>query len=335
MSPDNPELIKLISESVDINSQKEILFNGKIVNKISDDVYTKEPSGKMLFDELQKIIYREFYIQPCEPLSHDLPTAAALKENIAKLRKENTGHDYFDEGWIIENKEEGEALIASKGNFHIQLKPGEFLNVPSGDSSNNNRREVRIFQPKEQGSIHDIFYFAYGKAVTGSNEDFMVRFYFNATFEGNMKLMHLISIFLNEFQVPFIFKCLIHPFYYGRSDTSVLYVNKQFANFTFHYLESIHKDLEDCLRDSLPLFVYPVQKGIGFAEQPAAESESFGSHWAKIIAAGIMKAFENNVSKEKWTEEVLKHIQNHHGYADLSCFYKNPQSHYPYSFITS
>lgn len=333
MSQTNPDIIKLITESVDINSKKEILFNGQIVNKISDDTYAKEPSGKMLFDEVQKIIYREFYIQPCEPLSHDLPTKESLKENIAELSKANTGNDHFDEGWNVEKNEDGDALIACKGNYRIQLKTGEFLNVRSGDSSDGNGREVRIYRPKEYGSINDIFYFAFGRPVGDSNEDFMVRFYFNATFEGNMKIMQLITSFLNEFHVPFIFKCLIHPYYYGRSDTSVLYVNKQYASFTFDFLESIQEEIKDGLRDSLPLFVYPVSEGVGFAEQPVAESESFGSHWAKIIAAAIMKAFENNIAKEKWKEEILKHIQYNHGYADLSCFYKNSQSHYPYSFI--
>jgi hypothetical protein len=333
MSQTNSDIIKHIIESVDFSSKKEILFNGQIVNELSNDSYTKEPSGKMLFDELQNIIYQKFYIRPCEPLSHDLPAATSLKENIASLSKANTGNECFDEGWVVEKNEEGDTLIATKGNGRIQLKPGEFLNTLSADSNRTSQREVRIYRPKEQGSHTDIFYFAFGKAIADNNEDFIVRFYFNATFEGNLKLMHLITVFFNEFNVPFIFKCLIHPFYYGRSDTSVLYVNKQYANFTFDWLESIHDDIKESLRDSLPLFIYPVNKGIGFAEQPSAESESFGSHWAKIIAAGIMKAYENNLEKEKWPEEVLKHIQQNHGYADLSCLYKNPQSQYPYSFI--
>jgi hypothetical protein len=335
MNQGNLDHIRQITGSVDINSQKEILLNGKTVNKISDDTYAKEPSGKMLFDELQKIIYQNFYIRPCEPLTQDLPTTDSLKENIAKLSIANEGTDYFDEGWNVDINEEGNALIACKGNNRIQLKPGEFLNVHSGNSGNAHKREVRIFRPKEQADTNDIFYFAYGTAIGDSNEDFIVRFYINASFEGNRKITQLITSFLNEFNVPFIFKCLIHPFYYGRSDTAVLYVNKQYANFTCNYLESIYPVIKDCLRDSLPLFIYPVKKGIGFAEQPPAESESFGSHWAKIIAAGIMKAYENSFPKEKWTEEVLKHIQVNHGYADLTCLYKNPQSHYPYSFTGS
>jgi hypothetical protein len=305
------------------------------VNTLSNDTYAKEPSGKMLFDELQKIIYQKFYIRPCEPLSNDLPTAASLKEKIAELAKANAGTDYFEEGWIVEKNEEGDSLIACKGNYRLQLKPGEFLNILRGNSSYSGKREVRIYRPKEQASINDIFYFAYGKAIADNNEDFMVRFYFNAIFEGNMKILDLITRFLNDFNVPFIFKCLIHPFYYGRSDTAVLYINKQYSNFTFDFLESIQDEIKDYLRDPLPLFVYTVKKGIGFAEQPAAESESFGSHWAKIIAAGIMNAYESNMPKEKWTEEVLKHIQHNHGYTDLACLYKNPQSQYPYSFIVS
>jgi hypothetical protein len=335
MRQSNIELIKLITESIDINAQKEIQFNGQVVSTLSEDTYAKEPSGKMLFDELQKIIYQKFYIQPCEPLSHDLPAAASLKENIAALSRANAGIECFDEGWIVEKNEDGDALIACKGNDRMQMKPGEFLNTHSVSSNQSKGREVKIYRPKEQGNINDIFYFAYGSAIADHNEDFMIRFYFNATFDGNIKLMHLITSLLNEFHVPFIFKCLIHPFYYGRSDTTVLYVNKQNANFTFGLLESIHHHIKDCLRDTLPLFVYPVSKGIGFAEQPAAESESFGSHWAKIIAAGIMKAYESNIEKEKWPDEVLKHIQHDHGYSDLSCLYKNPQSHYTYSFISS
>lgn len=335
MSQTNPDIIKLITESVDINSKKEILFNGQKVNELSNDTYAKEPSGKMLFDELQKIIYQKFYIQPCESLSHDLPTMESLKENIAELGKANTGNDYFDEGWMTEKNDDGDAFIATKGNYRMQLKPGEFLNVLSGKSSKDNRREVKIYRAKEQAGVNDIFYFAYGKAVADFNEDFMGRFYFNATFEGNRKLLNLITLFLNEFNVSFIFKCLIHPFYYGRSDTSVLYVNKQYANFAFDHLESIYHEINDHLRDSLPLFVYPVKNGIGFAEQPPAESESFGTHWSKIIAAGMMKAFENNIPKEKWPDEVLKHIEKNHGYTDLSCLYQNPDSNYPYSFIVA
>jgi HopA1 effector protein family len=334
MKHDNLKQIMRICEAIEINSKKEILLNAKVAYSAASDSYMNEPSGKIIFDELNKLIYRKFYINPCEPLTDVEPTQIELENNIALLNTANTSTIGFDEGWTMENNDENEFLIASKEKYRIQLKPGEFLNIPASPSSKNSTREVKIYRPKEYASIHEIFYYAYSNKIYDSDEDFMVRFYFNTSFAGNVRLMKLLTAALNEAELQFIFKCLIHPYYYGRSDTSVLYVNKQHANFIYNYLKNIYPLIKNDLRNSLPLFVHPIYKGIGFAEQPAAANESFGTHWSKIIAAGIMNAYENKLAKVKWHIEVLKHINENYYYTDNFDFYKNPQSHYPYSFVT-
>jgi HopA1 effector protein family len=335
MNSNNLEQIQKITEAVEINKKKEILLNGQIEFSTASDPYMQTPSGKILFNELHKLIYRKFYIKPYEVLTAAEPTKTELQDNIAVLSKANTSTVGFDEGWIMENNDENESLIAYKEHYRVQLKPGEFLNAVSGTERKTNTREVKIYRPKEYAGIHEVFYYAYGNSIHDSDDDFVVRFYFNATFTGNVKLMNMLSGFLNESKLQFIFKCLIHPFYYGRSDTSVLYVNKQHANFVQNYLKNIYPLIQDDLHDSLPLFVYHVEKGIGFAEQPyTSADESFGTHWSKIIAAGILYAHENNLAKMQWPEAVLKHIRINHGYTDTFNFFKNPQSHYPYSFIS-
>ena len=334
MANKNPEQIQKIIEAVDINAKTEIWLHGKIEYSSASDPYMQTASGKILFDELHKLIYRKFYIQPCEQLTDAEPTKDELQHNIAILSKANTSTVGFDEGWIMENNDDYEWLIAHKDKYRIQLKPGEFLNIPAGPDSKENTREVKIYRPKEYAGIHEAFYYAYGNKIYNSDDDFIVRFYFNATFNGNVKLLNMFTTALNEAELQFIFKCLIHPYYYGRSDTSVLYVNKQDADFVCNHLKSIYPFIEDFLRESLPLFVYLVEKGIGFAEQPTTSpDESFGTHWSKIIAAGIMNAYENKMEKEEWFGVVIKHIQDDYGYSDGFNFYKNPQSHYPYSFI--
>jgi hypothetical protein len=333
MSKTNVENIRMITEAIAITAEKQVLLKGTMVDVDQDDTYTKEPSGKMLFDTLHRLIYREYYIQPCEPLSNELPATASLKENIAALSRANTSTEGFDNGWVVvENREEEDILLAKKGNRIKKLLPGEFLYEQNGNNKNIKQRSVRFFLPKEYANEQEAFYYAYGTTAIDNDENFRCRFYFNSSFEGNLQLVKLFTGYLNEFKIPFIFKCLVHTFYYGRSDTAVLYVNMQYVNFIFDYLNSIYDEIMDTLRDSLPLFVYPVKRGIGFAEQPNDVNESFGSHWSKIIAAGIMKAFEENSTKERWPDEVLKHIQENHGYKDLQKLYKNPSSHYPYSF---
>jgi hypothetical protein len=138
---------------------------------------------------------------------------------------------------------------------------------------------------------------------------------------------------LNEFSIPFIFKCLIHPYYYGRSDTAVLYCDKQHAAFAADFISSVYEKVKSNMRTSLPLFVCPFKKGIGFAEQPLNKNESFGTHWSKLIAAGLMKAYEANILKENRISEVMKHISVNHGYSSPDKFYMNPDSKYPYPFI--
>jgi hypothetical protein len=334
MSNHNLQQIQLITEAIDINEKKEILVNGQIAFSTASDPYMQTPSGKILFDALHTLIYRKFYIQACEPISETEPTETELLENIALLSRANTSTVGFDEGWVMENNDANESLIAGKGKYRIQLKPGEFLNVPPDSERKKNNKEVKIYRPKEYAAVHEAFYYAYGNSIHDSDDDFVVRFYFNASFTGNVKLMNLVTSFLNKNELQFIFKCLIHPFYYGRADTSVLYVHKQYAGFVCEHLTKIYPDIEDFLRDDLPLFVYPIKKGIGFAEQPSGSvDESFGTHWCKIIAAGIMNAYENDLEKDTWYGEVLKHIREDYGYANDSEFYKNPKSHYPYSFI--
>ena len=333
MSLSNLEHIQQITNAIDIDQQKQLLLNGKIVDAQHGDAYATEPSGKMIFDALHQLIYRQFYIQPCEPESNKLPTHASLQEHLTALSASNKSIDNFDGGWLVDKKEEEDILVARKGNRIKKLLPGEFLYEHSVKEKMNTIRQARFFLPKEYRLPEEIFYYAYSMTVMDNDEDYWVRFYFNNTFEGNRQLVNLFTVYLNRFAVPFIFKCLIHPFYYGRCDTAVLYCNKQYAAFIADYLIYIYSEIKDSLRDTLPLFVFPVERGIGFAEQPLNGNESFGSHWSKIIAAGMMKAWENKLEKEKWPEEVLNHIHQNHGYKNPQHFYKNPASHYPYTFI--
>ncbi|NOT50832.1 MAG: hypothetical protein HOP10_06110 [Chitinophagaceae bacterium] len=328
----NIDHIKKITGAIDINDQQQVLLNNIPTGNYTGDEYAAKPSGKMLFDKLQQIIYSKFYIQPCKPLSDQAPTQAGLEKNISILSKANKTVEQFDEGWTVEKNDESVSLLAKKGNKLIRLKAGEYLNIPKGNNADE-PAGVRIYRPKEYSSVTDVFYYGYGSAIDENGESEMVRFYFNSTFEGNRKWMQLLTGFANEFAVPFIFKCLVHPFYYGRCDTAVLYCDKQYAGFVYDFIDSVYAAVKKDMRSSTPLFTYPLKKEIGFAEQPPNETESFGSHWSKIIAAGMMKAFEADAAKEKWFDAVMEHITVNHRYPDPEKLYRNPGSRYPYYFI--
>jgi hypothetical protein len=138
MKHNNLKQIIRICEAIEINEKKEIQLHGKVEYSPAPDSYTNVPSGKILFNELYKLIYRKFYIHPCEPLTNTEPTQIELEDNIALLSKANISTIGFDEGWTMENNDENEFLIACKGKYRIELRPGEFLNVPASPTSKKN-----------------------------------------------------------------------------------------------------------------------------------------------------------------------------------------------------
>ena len=332
MKEENLQHIKDIVSAIDVNGDKQVLLHGKAFVENFSDPYLDRPGNKMLFEIIHKLIYEIFYTKTKRIDSSASITREEIVQSVNKLSDANTSTERFEEGWYVEDIDGLGNIMAVKGSMKRRVQPGEFLTDTGSHQRIEKGKHIRLFMAREMKDFSSIFYHVFGETAGEENSSEVVRIYFNMSFEGNCLLIRLLGGSLNSYAVPFIFKCLYHPFLYNRADTAVLYFDKKYSAIVFAILKNIYPQIKEHARDDIPLLTLKLGKGISFAETPARLSESFGTHWSKIIAAGMMNAYEAALPKEKWMDEVLKHIQVNHGYTDLEKLYLNPGSAYPYAF---
>ena len=330
----NIHKINQIVQTIDISPQRTVLVNGKTYGGEFNNPYTQQASNKMLFQALETAIYNIFYSQNKQILAPEMkyPDQHETQQFIQTLSKSNTSEESFDAGWMIEQVDMQGQITAQKGNLKRLVYPGEFLNESSFHQKPVADTMIRMIARKEHKEANSGFYYVFGNTLGEDNFDQYVRIYFNIQAEGAAKLVNTITSILNEYEVPFNFKCLNNPVLYTRCDTAVLYFEKRYTDIVFYLLPEIYPPIKAFLNDGTPLFTKTLGKGIAFAENPFKQEESFGTHCCKMIVQGIMEALQKKLPKQKWTEEITKCILQRHHYTNIEVLYLNPGTKYPYSF---
>lgn len=99
------------------------------------------------------------------------------------------------------------------------------------------------------------------------------------------------TLLLNGADLPFRLKVLKDPSHFARCDASVVYVSRSDYRTAAEVLEEIYPRVAVHLRQKTPAFTKPLAEGVGFAEDPG-QWESFGLHRCRILADGMIRAYE-------------------------------------------
>jgi hypothetical protein len=330
------EIILQIIKSVDIDADRVIYLNGTPYGESLNSAYAQKPSNKMLFDKLQGLLYSEFYAGikiPANITANDyLTMQEETKHMNERLSKSNVSTTSTNPNWEIEQIDSLGVATAIKGNARRQLYNGEYLNETAFGRNAVVGEMVMIHNRKEFASADTSFYYVFGDTLLEDNTSMLVRFYFNINERGIDTLVQCISTYLNQYQIPFSFKCANHPIYFSRKDTAVLYIDKQYVNIFLKLLDLFFLQIEPYLLDEIPAFTKQINRGIAFAENPVRDDESFGTHCCKMITQGILSAYFKNAPKKDWLNEIKDTIEKKHHYSDYTVLFKNPHSFYPYHF---
>jgi hypothetical protein len=333
MDQKNIDPIRAIIDAIDIQPDRKLFHFGKELN-----VYGETPSvsNDMLQYNLQTLIYGHYYCRGeyssyPEERKEVSPSDDSIRQNfVTQLQTANTSVSCWDYGWTVESSHSPGTFQGRKGNHMRILNPGEFIKDQFYHGALQPGELVRIWLPKESDGSSDSFYFAYGNCVTEDDHESLIRFYFNLVPEGAALLVNLITTTFNRYHIPFQFKCLNDPALYSRSDTAVLYLNKRYVSLCYPLLKGIHENLQPYFRRLTPLFTRRIDDGFAFAESPRHPGESFGTNRSRLIAAGIVHAFNEQSPKDQWVRCVTETIETN-GYS-LDHFHLNPGSRYPYPF---
>jgi hypothetical protein len=330
----NTHNLQEIVKAIDISPQKTVLLNGKHFGEEFNNPYMQQASNKMLFQSIENVIYTVFYSRNKQVFHVEMPPPDyhETQQFVQALSRANTSHESFDGGWIIEQVDMQGQITAQKGNLKRLVHPGEFLNDSGFHQKPAANSHIRLIARKEYKEVNSGFYYVFSSTLGEDNYDQYVRIYFNIRPDGAAPLIGAITSILNEYLVPFNFKCLNQPSLFARCDTAVLYFEKRYSDIIFHLLPEIVRPIKPYLKEETPMFTKALGKGIAFAENPLKQDESFGTHCSKMIAQGIMQAIQKSLNKQQWSEEIKNNIRQRHHYTDIEKLYLNPATKYPYSF---
>ncbi len=324
---------------IDLASNKLILRGGE---KSYDFVHSPQSNETNLLNTLTECIYSHFY---CKGYNTSL---TSISENtfdvmkrtafIDRLSAANTTTEGFDWGWKVENMDDKHNVYAIKGNVKKIISSGEYINEKLGQAASfsphsSQMHTINYYRRKEMRGEDGGFYYVFSQHVGEDNAQSSVRVYFNIESEGASTLVKLITDTFNQCKVPFQFKCLNDPStYLTRTDTAVLYLDKQSFNFSMELLYRAFRSIAPYLKSDVPLFTCPLSiNGISFAESPPNPEDSFGLNRSRLIALGLINSINKQLPPQMYMNEILLKIEQVG--LNISAFYLNPKSSYPYKIV--
>jgi HopA1 effector protein family len=316
----NANIIAQIIEEIQISPARQIIFRGEALVESYTFLPTDAIKPEYLIKTISDLIYQKYYTSE----SSDKPLK--INQFVQKLKIANASKPYWSKQWKVVNVNSDGSVIVDKNELRKLAKSGEYLkeipikNLQQGDF-------VKLFVPTELLTKEDGFFHVYSKEISDDFNEAMIRFYFNVSPEGAIKLVELLS---KKLTIPFHFKCLKKSASYTRADAGVLYFDKRYFFEIYPILQTIFTEISPFLKSETPLFSYRIANGIGFAENPPEETESFGTTRSKLIAEAIVKAFWEEIPTEKRLEK-LKELIESVGF-DFEKLYLNPNSRFPYQF---
>jgi hypothetical protein len=277
-------------------------------------------------DAIKDAIYQNVYLAKTEAIGNDVQQKDYFKE----LRKANPSKNRLLKGYRVIKIEGNGNIVAESKIDRRRLRAGEYLSIKSFSQSMREKEYVGVYQPKEINDYTNSFYHVLGQTPDYQFPEALVRFYFNLKPAGSAILIHKLGNMLNESKVFFQFKCLKKPQDYTRADAGVLYVYKFDLNKFQIQLFDIFNEIAPFLNPEIPIFSYKIANGIGFAENPKDENESFGTLRCKLIAEGMYESYQQNIEDNKRVDFIVNYLTAQ-GY-DLDKFYLNPNSRFQYPF---
>jgi hypothetical protein len=247
-----------------------------------------------LLDRLEAELYDSFYIHG-EPLPHPAGRFTASGTDPAfvdSLSASNRGDGGWDSGWSVEAVEPSLVRVARNG-LHLCVPRSQ---CRPRDATAGARVCVR--RSKEHRNLSPGFYFALGDAdyPDGANRC-ETRIYFHVTAAGAAPLVAAVTRLLNHTAVPFVLKVLNHRAAYMRCDAAVLYLPAgQFAR-TRGALREIATTCAGHLRARAPALTLPLCHGVAVAEHVPEHGQSFGSSRCRLLAEGVIAAYERRATE--------------------------------------
>jgi hypothetical protein len=285
------------------------------------------PSPDAAEAKLRDLLYERCYMRRINATQPNLESEAGGL--IGELRAANAARPRWQTGWRIDAVLNGGWISAQRAGIGRTFAPGEFITKEGPGMPLRKDASVDVYFAVESEHMQPGFYFAFGETVADEWQNgTLLRFYWHAKPSATPELLHSISTLLNRFQVPYRFKCLVHPAAYVRADAAVLFVPARWYQIAARLLRETRRSVASHLRPESPLFTKPLAAGLAFAEDPGG-GQSFGMHRCAALARAIcgIDPPEAPLSLQEVEDGLARQG------ISLACPYLNPGSADIYEFV--
>lgn len=245
---------------------------------------------------LRAFLYSNFYAHDKDlndPDAFDYMTLLGQRltdvEFLKSLKKANPAKGYYQEGWKIVAREGADVRVARDG-ITLAVDPEKHFPAAQRDAVAGQSVPVRFPAFSTMASTGFFVTFSELGPVAGVP---ITRFYLNVAGDAAGPLMQALLPRLLKMKIPYTFKTISDPKRYTRRDATVLYVGRQDYGAVARELLDLHHKHFEWFREGVPGFTLPLAKGIGVADNPAADRQgmvSFGEKITSKLAEVILKA---------------------------------------------
>jgi hypothetical protein len=288
--------LKKVVEAMSIRSTTGFTWFGKpspaLPPRITRALNPSTARSYLLF-ALQSTLYSNFYCKgqaaPADGANSGL-TAVGESAFVRALSAANTGKGYWSEGWRAASLSAGRGTaLVGKDGLHIVAKLADCLAEEDHPAEG---AMVKVRFGKELLRISPGYYMALSdRELSRERPGPMVRFYWNVSPVGAIRLLKEATTRLNSANIPFRLKAINDPVHYTRCDAAILYVGAAEFDPVQSIVSDVYGEIAGLMRPATPVLTLQVAPGLGFAEGPL-DGQSFGLSRCRMIADGLITAFE-------------------------------------------
>jgi hypothetical protein len=259
-----------------------------------------------------QLLYENFYVHGEAYPSKDIPKTFGIGDLEAEFDAVITDESHWDESW---------EYVRTETNDHIIQKKGVQLRVDKKEARINSSGSIDVKSSRKKPHISPGYFSVIGSIGAESDQGITTRIYFNVSIQYATKFFQQLVEALDEALIPFFFKILSDASSYYRTDTAVLYINKESYASVASILLTRWDEIHPYLNQRTPAFTKEIAPGISVAEDPQLENKSFGEHRCMVIAKALV---ETEGLTTNSSIDVIRNISTQG--EDLNTFWLNNNS---------
>ena len=259
-----------------------------------------EAARPYLVYALQAQLYADFYCAGGARPSfaeHRAPPPPRQTPFIQQLSRANSGTGSLDPDWTVVRVDNGRLVVARGGGLRFWATPAE-LRTSDGTVAAAGST-VSVVMPKELLRLSPGFYMGLGNAPLAFDGSMpLVRLYWNLLPSAAPALIERLTSDLNRKRIPFRVKVVSDVDAYGRCDAGVLYVPRATFAAVAPLAAAAYNQTATGLEQPVPALTKRLAPGLALAEDPPGGLASFGMSRCALLAEGIVRAAERDISDE-------------------------------------